>query len=71
VSADPPPASTRCDLTSTDIALFVCTSGTTGLLKAARVDDFGVVERALAYRHAMGLTKHDRVYSVLPQYHSS
>jgi acyl-CoA synthetase (AMP-forming)/AMP-acid ligase II len=71
VSADPPPASTRRELTSADMALLIYTSGTTGLPKAARVNHFSIMLRALAFRHAMRLSKHDRVYCALPLYHTS
>lgn len=71
LSIEPPPASIRRELTSADMALLIYTSGTTGLPKAARVNHFSIMLRALAFRHAMRLSKYDRVYCALPLYHTS
>ena len=66
-----PLKSVREGLTNRDTALFIYTSGTTGLPKAARIPH----SRARTYMRAFaGCTKstpEDRIYNVLPLYHST
>ena len=66
-----PPASVRDGLNGQSTALFVYTSGTTGLPKAARITQMRL--RGMA-RFALFLGKvesGDRVYNALPLYHST
>ncbi|WP_395649723.1 long-chain-acyl-CoA synthetase [Brevundimonas sp.] len=66
-----PPKTVRAGLTNRDTALYIYTSGTTGLPKAARIPH----SRARTYMRAFaGCTKsgpEDRIYNVLPLYHST
>ena len=58
-------------LTNKDVALYIYTSGTTGLPKAAKI----IHARARTYRRAFAgataSTAKDRVFNVLPLYHST
>lgn len=73
MSTEQPPVSIRRDakISSADMVLLIYTSGTTGLPKAARVNHFSIILRALAFRHAIHLNKYDRIYCALPLYHTS
>jgi fatty-acyl-CoA synthase len=66
-----PVKTVRSGLTNRDTALYIYTSGTTGLPKAARIPH----SRARTYMRAFaGCTKstpEDRIYNVLPLYHST
>ena len=66
-----PDRSVRAGLTNKDIALYIYTSGTTGLPKAARISH----SRARLYMRAFAAvtktTPEDRLYCVLPLYHST
>jgi len=52
-----------------DVALYVYTSGTTGLPKAARITHSRLLRAMLAYGAAIGANPDDRVYICLPMYH--
>ena len=63
--------SDRPELTLDDRCLFVYTSGTTGLPKAANVNHYRVLAAMEAFSAVMGMTKDDRMYNCLPLYHTS
>lgn len=71
VSAVRPERSLREDLKASSIALYIYTSGTTGLPKAAKISN----TRAQLYMKAFAGLTHmkpsDRLYNVLPLYHST
>ena len=54
-----------------DPALFVYTSGTTGLPKAARVTHARIVEWSFWFAGMMDVRPEDRLYDCLPLYHST
>ncbi|WP_296817569.1 long-chain-acyl-CoA synthetase [Brevundimonas sp.] len=66
-----PDRSVRSGLTNRDIALYIYTSGTTGLPKAARISHSRARLYMRAFAGATGTTAEDRVYCVLPLYHST
>ncbi|WP_428482652.1 long-chain-acyl-CoA synthetase [Pyruvatibacter mobilis] len=70
-SAEPLPADTRKDLQQTDNALYIYTSGTTGLPKAAKITHYRLQTMAGAFSAATAATEKDRMYVVLPLYHSA
>ncbi|MBX9706639.1 MAG: long-chain-acyl-CoA synthetase [Caulobacteraceae bacterium] len=66
-----PPRSVRDGLTNRDTALYIYTSGTTGLPKAARIHHARARTYMRAFAGATGTTDKDRVFNVLPLYHST
>src|SRR5690606_8720123 len=66
-----PDRSIRQGLTNRDTALFIFTSGTTGLPKAARIPHSRARTYMRAFAGGMGGTETDRLYCVLPLYHST
>jgi len=66
-----PPRSVRAGLTNRDTALFIYTSGTTGLPKAARIHHARARTYMRAFAGATASTPADRVFNVLPLYHST
>jgi fatty-acyl-CoA synthase len=56
--------------TTDERALLIYTSGTTGLPKAANVSHGRVMQWSLWFAGMMDTTPHDRMYNVLPMYHS-
>jgi fatty-acyl-CoA synthase len=64
-------ASERPDLTVEDRALFIFTSGTTGLPKAANINHFRLMLAANAFAAAMNTGPDDCMYDCLPMYHTS
>ncbi|MEQ8745929.1 long-chain-acyl-CoA synthetase [Pyruvatibacter sp.] len=70
-SAEDLPADTRSDLKQSDNALFIYTSGTTGLPKAAKITHFRLQTMASGFSAATNATEKDRMYVVLPLYHSA
>lgn len=70
-SAEPLPADTRKDITINDEALYIYTSGTTGNPKAARLPHIRVLTMMAAFSAAANTTAKDRMYCVLPLYHSA
>ncbi|KAI8328442.1 hypothetical protein BC941DRAFT_444963 [Chlamydoabsidia padenii] len=55
----------------TDKAMLIYTSGTTGMPKAAPIRHTRATLGALAFCHSMKIQPSDRIYTVLPLYHSS
>ena len=70
-SAEPLPEDTRSDLTQSDDALYIYTSGTTGLPKAAKISHFRLQTMAGGFSAATNASEKDRMYVVLPLYHSA
>lgn len=70
-SDDVLPADTRKDVTLDDDALFIYTSGTTGNPKAARIPHVRLLSMMGAFAAATNATERDRMYVVLPLYHSA
>jgi fatty-acyl-CoA synthase len=66
-----PPKSVRDGLTNRDTALYIYTSGTTGLPKAARIHHARARTYMRAFAGATATTPEDRVFNVLPLYHST
>lgn len=66
-----PERSVRDGLTNRDTALYIYTSGTTGLPKAARVHHARARTYMRAFAGGTATTPEDRVFNVLPLYHST
>ena len=64
-------AAERPDLTVEDGALFIFTSGTTGLPKAANINHFRLMLAANAFAGVMNTSPDDCMYDCLPLYHTS
>jgi fatty-acyl-CoA synthase len=60
----------RRSLTIDDRALYIFTSGTTGLPKAANISHARILQWSLWFAGMMGAEPTDRIYSCLPMYHS-
>jgi fatty-acyl-CoA synthase len=60
----------RVALTIGDPCLYIFTSGTTGLPKAANVNHYRVQLAMLGFASVSGTTAHDRIYDALPMYHT-
>ncbi len=67
----PLPPDTRKDVTLDDDALFIYTSGTTGNPKAARIPHIRLLSMMGAFAAGTNATEKDRMYLVLPLYHSA
>lgn len=70
-SSEPLPDDTRKDITINDEALYIYTSGTTGNPKAARLPHVRVLTMMAGFSAAANSTEKDRMYCVLPLYHSA
>ena len=66
-----PDRSGRGDLTARATALYIFTSGTTGLPKAARITHMRAQLYMRGFAGATGAKPEDRVYNVLPLYHAT
>ena len=64
-------AAERPELTVEDGALFIFTSGTTGLPKAANINHFRLMLAANAFAGVMNTGPGDCMYDCLPMYHTS
>lgn len=71
VSSVRPDKELRSELSSSDTALYIYTSGTTGLPKAARISNARAQLYMKAFAGVTGMKPEDRVYIVLPLYHST
>jgi fatty-acyl-CoA synthase len=60
----------RPELTIEDRALYIFTSGTTGLPKAANVTHARILQWSYWFSGIMGVKSDDRIYNCLPMYHS-
>ena len=63
--------SERVPLTIEDRALYVYTSGTTGLPKAANVNHYRIMLASFGFAGVMGTKASDRMYDCLPMYHTA
>src|SRR5580698_2907329 len=66
-----PDRAAREGLTARDVALFIFTSGTTGMPKAAKVDHMRAQLYMRGFAGATNARKDDRVYVTLPLYHAT
>ncbi len=66
-----PDRSAREGMTARDTALFIFTSGTTGLPKAARITHARAQLYMRGFAGATGATAEDRIYVTLPLYHAT
>lgn len=64
-------ADERAILTLDDRCVYVYTSGTTGLPKAANINHYRVSAMALGFSSVMEAQSSDRLYDCLPMYHSN
>ena len=62
--------SCRDKVNESDALLFIFTSGTTGLPKACKISNTRMFLSTIPYRVLCDLTPADRIYTVLPLYHS-
>jgi fatty-acyl-CoA synthase len=70
-SAAEPDRSWRGDLTLKDRAFYIYTSGTTGLPKAANISHMRMLFMMVGFAGALDAKESDRLYNVLPLYHSA
>ncbi|XP_038072811.1 very long-chain acyl-CoA synthetase-like [Patiria miniata] len=68
---DPVPQSLRRHLASRDTALYIFTSGTTGVPKPARITHYRMVVSSYSNVPALAFGADDVIYCTLPLYHSS
>ena len=66
-----PSASVRARLKSTDPLFYIYTSGTTGLPKASKFSHLRFFYAGFSFATMLGITAADRLYCVLPLYHSA
>ncbi len=71
LSGVPLTASERRPLTIEDRALYIYTSGTSGMPKAANVNHYRVMLACFAFAGVMDTTSADRMYDCLPMYHTA
>jgi fatty-acyl-CoA synthase len=67
----PLPKDARAGLTAGDKCFYIYTSGTTGLPKAANMSHLRIQTMMHSFSSAMRSTERDRMYVVLPLYHSA
>lgn len=70
-SGGPLPDDVRDDITTDDNALYIYTSGTTGNPKAAKISHLRLQGMMAGFTCGTGATEKDRMYVVLPLYHSA
>lgn len=63
--------SERVPLTINDRCIYVYTSGTTGMPKAANINHYRIMLAMLGFSGAMGVRDTDRMYDCLPMYHTN
>lgn len=67
----PLPKDVRSGMTANDKCFYIYTSGTTGLPKAANMSHLRIQMMMHSFASAMKSTERDRMYDVLPLYHSA
>ncbi|HEX3485860.1 MAG TPA: long-chain-acyl-CoA synthetase, partial [Micropepsaceae bacterium] len=70
-SGAPMPTDSRSEIFCRDKALYIYTSGTTGLPKAANISHMRLIHIMSAFQGAVNGGAEDRMYDVLPLYHSA
>jgi fatty-acyl-CoA synthase len=65
------PPDSRSEIFCRDKALYIYTSGTTGLPKAANISHMRLLHIMMSFQGAVNAGVEDRMYDVLPLYHSS
>src|SRR5437899_5175770 len=70
-SGAPLPPDSRAGLYCRDKALNIYTSGTTGLPKAANISHMRLLHIMSSFQAAVNASPDDRMYDVLPLYHSA
>ena len=70
-SGAPMPPGSRDHITCRDKALYIYTSGTTGMPKAANISHMRFLHIMMAFQGAVNAGPGDRMYDVLPLYHSA
>jgi fatty-acyl-CoA synthase len=70
-SGAPMSAGSRSEIFCRDKALYIYTSGTTGLPKAANISHMRLLHIMSAFQGAVNAGHDDRMYDVLPLYHSA
>jgi fatty-acyl-CoA synthase len=70
-STAPLPKDVRAGMVAGDKCFYIYTSGTTGMPKAANMSHLRIQNMMHSFAAAMKSTKHDRMYIVLPLYHSA
>jgi fatty-acyl-CoA synthase len=70
-SGAPLPQGSRDDLYCRDRALYIYTSGTTGMPKAASISHMRLLHIMCSFQAAVNAGPEDRMYDVLPLYHSA
>ncbi len=70
-SGAPIDRSVRAGMTAKETCLYIFTSGTTGLPKAARLSHLRVASMMIGFSAATNAKETDRMYVTLPLYHSS
>jgi len=70
-SATPLGPESRANIFCRDKALYIYTSGTTGLPKAANISHMRLLHIMSAFQGAVNAKSEDRMYDVLPLYHSA
>ena len=71
LSTSRPDPSIRADLRAKDLCLFVYTSGTTGLPKAAKLSQSRTLGMMRSFIDSCNITERDRIYMTLPLYHGT
>ncbi len=71
LSTERPDASIRENMTVDDVCLYVYTSGTTGLPKAARLTHARTIGMLNSFIVPCRITSRDRIYMTLPLYHGT
>ncbi len=71
ITPERPSASRRTGIIANDVALYIFTSGTTGMPKAAKITHMRAELYMRSFAGATGTNAEDKVYCVLPLYHAT